>query len=65
MRSGATEKEARSAAIMAMQTWEKEYKNMWRRAAGFFRGKSVDFLMKMCKNEEDRVRWFFVHFLLI
>lgn len=27
MRRGATEKEARSAAIMAMQAWEKEYRN--------------------------------------
>lgn len=27
MRRGATEKEARAAAIMAMQAWEKEYKN--------------------------------------
>lgn len=27
MRRGATEKEARTAAIMAMQAWEKEYKN--------------------------------------
>lgn len=27
LRRGATEKEARSAAIMAMQAWEKEYKN--------------------------------------
>jgi len=27
MRRGATEKEARSAAIMAMQAWEKEYKD--------------------------------------
>lgn len=27
LRRGATEKEARSAALMAMQAWEKEYKN--------------------------------------
>ena len=27
MKRGSTEKEARLAAIMAMQAWEKEYKN--------------------------------------
>ena len=27
MRRGATEKEARAAAVMAMQAWEREYRN--------------------------------------